>query len=1254
MSKPNSTRPTGRAFARYCLLMSVVGGLPATVLAAPQDLSFQLRAAAPGSYDAQVGGGSFGNGTSSEVAGALAGADFVCGDRITHFLAVSVAGNAADARQEAVVQLRAAASSSGVPGAAYTGLKEMRILRGEGSGTADDWGTNPAQLDGYFVDSVTGVAVGGPGPGVEFRTHVKVDDLEPGEQVILAFDAELACRPGVAGSGDLVVGANFAKVFGSSDATVSIDQSVVLANIEDAEGTGTPAARVQKTATRPEMICPGREQEPIYRDAQVKYCYAVRNPGTESLYNIVVTDDNGTPNDPNDDLLDVALAGLEDLDADGDADDLGANRSASGFAVGIASFRDNNAFPVSIATMSGTDSAGATYSSADGATIQIQIKPSALQLKVAASNDEICGNGDDATTIYAGVGQAAWFCYTITNTSSLEIFGVNVAGVSGSIASLLPGQTGVISEMVQVGEHFTPTGMKTASGIASDNLAVESNGAAAGIMPLAAELTMNMAVSTDDVCGNEDDSTSSTVVDGTPIRWCYTVTNIGSFDVTGVHIVDAEATVSTVEDLPTGTSATFMSEEVIATGSISNTAYAAGEFIFGNVVSNTTGAMVDTVSPELEVMKTASRSGDCADGVASISALSNDLITWCYTVHNVGDTDLTDVVLTDGDYSVELGDIAVGASASSSTSSNILVDTESGMAKAVATDMVTGAPVENFSGTASVDIVAPALSMALTVSDDGTCPGWDVVNVLADDVVTWCYEVTNTGDVNLSDLEVDSSTGYYEGIPALAVGETYSIPVDDVAAADLLVTAGAIGYDDVLGTLVEAASDSANVNVVSPSINVDVTISKDGLCPGVDDDVVAVGAAAQLCYAVSNDGDTSIYNASVVDEFLGNIGTITELAPGATQTFTSGMFIVTNSSFSLMPGYEPVTATASNMVNVTGEDAWGHAVADDDATIFKAISSDISVDLAATATKVTTTTSASGNCGPSTTTTSTRVDATLKVTNIGQGAGANTVATIAVPTTLSYVSSAGASCTWSATNRILTCNLNTLDVNELNTITAVFTGGAPLASSELVGFANSSTNDVNPANNRDTATVSTTVTTPTVAGSGATRTIGFYSTHPTFVASCLAAGGGSMNLGFVNIRNESHDNEIDAVAGGSCTGGDRDRDIETAQEMTMGMLKAGVSKYSNRSARSSLSQARMQAGQQMVAAICNNRMFGTPLPFTLSSAQATLAGTDRAAILALGSKADAYNNSGDSVALTVNTGKANAKAAYDDPTDCGD
>ena len=104
----------------------------------------------------------------------------------------------------------------------------------------------------------------------------------------------------------------------------------------------------------------------------------------------------------------------------------------------------------------------------------------------------------------------------------------------------------------------------------------------------------------------------------------------------------------------------------------------------------------------------------------------------------------------------------------------------------------------------------------------------------------------------------------------------------------------------------------------------------------------------------------------------------------------------------------------------------------------------------------------------------------------------------------------------------------------------------------------------------------------------------------------------------------------------------------------MGILKANVAKYRNGDSRSSLMQARMQAGQQLVAATCNNRMFGTPLPFSLSEAQATLAGTNRSAILAVGAKADAYNNSGDKVALTVSTGAADAKAAWDDPTDQGD
>ena len=49
-----------------------------------------------------------------------------------------------------------------------------------------------------------------------------------------------------------------------------------------------------------------------------------------------------------------------------------------------------------------------------------------------------------------------------------------------------------------------------------------------------------------------------------------------------------------------------------------------------------------------------------------------------------------------------------------------------------------------------------------------------------------------------------------------------------------------------------------------------------------------------------------------------------------------------------------------------------------------------------------------------------------------------------------------------------------------------------------------------------------------------------------------------------------------------------------------------------------------------------------------------LAGTDTSAILSLSAKADAFNNSGDAIALGVPTGNGTPKYPWDDPTDPND
>ena len=185
-----------------------------------------------------------------------------------------------------------------------------------------------------------------------------------------------------------------------------------------------------------------------------------------------------------------------------------------------------------------------------------------------------------------------------------------------------------------------------------------------------------------------------------------------------------------------------------------------------------------------------------------------------------------------------------------------------------------------------------------------------------------------------------------------------------------------------------------------------------------------------------------------------------------------------------------------------------------------------------------------------------------------------------------------------------------------------------------------------PVSSSDSAVVTVLVT----QKSGATRTIGFYSTHPRAVAACLARNDNAINLGWLPLRDERYDNEIDA--GGAGNGADRDSRVETAMSLAMGILKANVAKWTNGQKRGSLEKARMQASQQVLAAICNSAT-ATP-PFSLTSAVQTLAGTNVQAILTLNAQADLFNNSGDSISLGTDYGPADSQVAWDDPSDPND
>jgi uncharacterized repeat protein (TIGR01451 family) len=368
------------------------------------------------------------------------------------------------------------------------------------------------------------------------------------------------------------------------------------------------------------------------------------------------------------------------------------------------------------------------------------------------------------------------------------------------------------------------------------------------------------------------------------------------------------------------------------------------------------------------------------------------------------------------------------------------------------------------------------------------------------------------------------------------------------------------------------------------------------------------------CYELSNTGDTVGIDLEITDEQLGYITSVDMLSPGDSLVYVSDAQVAEQD--------------LSTVASVVGFDEFGFELLDSDASVLNVQYTDLAVDVSAPSMLVT---SSSGKT----------LTYTITVTNLGEATALDSLLTDELPEGLSFVGISASTDSISCTDSsgMVVCELGEVAPGEVITLTLTTTVTTNMVILTNSVFVENTVADSDASNNQDS--------TATRVAPGATRTIGFYSTHPAFVQSCLDANGGQIDLGFVLLKDEAYDNEIDAGAGNP----DTDTDRETAHEMAMGILKANVDKFRDNSKRTALQKARMQAGRQLFAAICNSSYLGATPSFSISSAVNTLKGTDSTAILTVSSKADTFNNSGDSIDVGISTGAANSSYPYDDPTD---
>lgn len=187
------------------------------------------------------------------------------------------------------------------------------------------------------------------------------------------------------------------------------------------------------------------------------------------------------------------------------------------------------------------------------------------------------------------------------------------------------------------------------------------------------------------------------------------------------------------------------------------------------------------------------------------------------------------------------------------------------------------------------------------------------------DQITYTFTVTNSGEADLVEVVLtdpicDAGTltlvDDADGDTTLAVGEEWTFECTRVITAtdpDPLPNTATVVGTDVRDRTTDDTDDHL-VDLIAPAIQVVKT---------VDDATPGVGQTVTFTYVVTNTGDTTLFDVAVVDDKLGPIGTIAELAAGASATLTKTMVVAADSP-------------TLNIATATGADVLGKTVTDDD------------------------------------------------------------------------------------------------------------------------------------------------------------------------------------------------------------------------------------------------------------------------------------------------------------------------------------
>ncbi|WP_373524195.1 PKD domain-containing protein, partial [Aquiflexum sp.] len=372
---------------------------------------------------------------------------------------------------------------------------------------------------------------------------------------------------------------------------------------------------------------------------------------------------------------------------------------------------------------------------------------------------------------------------------------------------------------------------------------------------------------------------------GDRINYTFLVTNTGNFPLNNVIVVDPLINLTGSSfSLPVGQSnnnafaGTYvLTQQDIENGFFTNTATTTANA--GNIQVKATDSHTEnfTKLPRLKVEKTQ------IDGPNPVTAAGQQL-TYEITVENTGNVNISNIVATDflpesstgivlnvvsGDTQnpgiLDVGEIWI-YSIVYTVEQNVF-DTGDNLVNVVNVNS-TQVPGPIVASAVTPTVLSPALAISKAVTETTYAAPGDELN--------YTITVSNTGNVTLENISVvDPLTGLNTTISILAPGAsqdintTYAVDQDDIDAGSVSNTATA-AINDL------SVSDDVTVTATqSPALAISKAVTESTFA--------APGDELNYTITVSNTGNVTLENISVVDPLTGLNTTITVLAPGASQ-----------------------------------------------------------------------------------------------------------------------------------------------------------------------------------------------------------------------------------------------------------------------------------------------------------------------------------------------------------------------------------